>query len=143
MQGQTSLENRTDSFPVSGFHERAFVIGWYSRTGPLLDRALTALVIDIGPRNARRAICRGGTYRVCPDARFCKTFKKIEGLYFAPEWQKRRRQTPRRVRAAILDAFVEVGGSSYLVRVANEYPAAFCALLGKSGTTSKELAEYR
>ena len=35
------------------------------------------------------------------------------------------------VRAAILDAFVQVGGSSYLVRVANEYPAVFCTLLGK------------
>jgi hypothetical protein len=35
------------------------------------------------------------------------------------------------VRAAILDAFVQAGGSSYLVRVANENPAAFCALLGK------------
>ena len=35
------------------------------------------------------------------------------------------------VRAAILDAFVQLGGSSYLVRVANENPAALCALLGK------------
>ena len=47
----------------------------------------------------------------------------------------RRAGTPDRigaeVRAAILDAFVQVGGSSYLVRVANEYPAVFCTLLGK------------
>ena len=35
------------------------------------------------------------------------------------------------VRAAILDAFVQAGGSSYLVRVANEHPAVFCTLLGK------------
>jgi hypothetical protein len=35
------------------------------------------------------------------------------------------------LRAAILDAFVQAGGSSYLVRVANEHPAVFCALLGK------------
>ena len=47
----------------------------------------------------------------------------------------RRAGTPNKitaeVRAAILDAFVQDGGSSYLVRVANENPAAFCALLGK------------
>ena len=47
----------------------------------------------------------------------------------------RRAGTPNKigaeVRAAILDAFVQVGGSSYLVRVANEYPAVFCTLLGK------------
>ena len=47
----------------------------------------------------------------------------------------RRAGTPNKigaeVRAAILDAFVQVGGSSYLVRVANEHPAVFCALLGK------------
>jgi hypothetical protein len=30
-----------------------------------------------------------------------------------------------------VDAFVQAGGSSYLVRVANEHPAVFCALLGK------------
>ena len=59
MQGQTSLENRTYGFPVSGFHERAFAIGWHSRTGPLLDRPLTALVIDTGSRNAHHAVCRG------------------------------------------------------------------------------------
>jgi len=35
------------------------------------------------------------------------------------------------VRAAILDAFVQLGGSSWLVRVANENPAAFCAMLSK------------
>ena len=47
----------------------------------------------------------------------------------------RRAGTPNKitaeVRAAILDAFAQAGGSSYLVRVANEKPAAFCALLGK------------
>ena len=47
----------------------------------------------------------------------------------------RRAGTPNKigaeVRAAILDAFVQVGGSSYLVRVANEHPAVFCTLLGK------------
>ena len=47
----------------------------------------------------------------------------------------RRAGTPNKigaeVRAAILDAFVQAGGSSYLVRVANEHPAVFCALLGK------------
>ena len=47
----------------------------------------------------------------------------------------RRAGTPNKitgeVRAAILDAFVRAGGSSYLVRVANEHPAVFCALLGK------------
>ena len=47
----------------------------------------------------------------------------------------RRAATPNKiaaeVRAAILDAFVQVGGSSYLVRVANEYPPALCTLLGK------------
>jgi Lysine 2,3-aminomutase len=47
----------------------------------------------------------------------------------------RRAGTPNKiaaeVRAAILDAFVQAGGSSYLVRVANENPAAFCALLRK------------
>jgi len=35
------------------------------------------------------------------------------------------------VRTAILEAFVQLGGSSYLVRVGNENPAAFCSLLGK------------
>jgi len=35
------------------------------------------------------------------------------------------------VRTAILTAFAQLGGSSWLVRVANENPAAFCALLGK------------
>ena len=35
------------------------------------------------------------------------------------------------MRTAILDAFAQLGGSSYLVRVANENPAAFCSLLGK------------
>ena len=47
----------------------------------------------------------------------------------------RRAGTPNKigaeVRAAILDAFVQAGGVDYLVRVANENPAAFCALLGK------------
>jgi hypothetical protein len=47
----------------------------------------------------------------------------------------RRAGTPNKIgaeaRAAILDAFVQVGGSSYLVRVADEHPAVFCALLGK------------
>jgi hypothetical protein len=47
----------------------------------------------------------------------------------------RRAGTPNKigaeVRAAILDAFLQAGGSSYLVRVANENPAVFCALLGK------------
>ncbi len=35
------------------------------------------------------------------------------------------------LRAAVLAAFAELGGSAWLVRVANENPAAFCALLGK------------
>ena len=47
----------------------------------------------------------------------------------------RRAGTPNKigaeVRAAVLDAFVQLGGSSYLVRVANEHPAVFCTLLGK------------
>jgi hypothetical protein len=47
----------------------------------------------------------------------------------------RRAGTPNKigveVRAAILDAFVQAGGSSWLVRVADEHPAVFCALLGK------------
>jgi hypothetical protein len=47
----------------------------------------------------------------------------------------RRAGTPNKigaeVRTAILEAFVQLGGSSYLVRVANEKPAAFCTLLGK------------
>jgi hypothetical protein len=47
----------------------------------------------------------------------------------------RRAGTPNKiaaeVRAAISDAFVQAGGVDYLVRVANENPAAFCALLGK------------
>ena len=47
----------------------------------------------------------------------------------------RRAGTPNKIRAelraAILDAIAQLGGSSWLVRVANENPAAFCALLGK------------
>ena len=47
----------------------------------------------------------------------------------------RRAGTPNKigaeVRAAVLDAFVQLGGVDYLVRVANEYPAAFSTLLGK------------
>ena len=35
------------------------------------------------------------------------------------------------LRAAVMEAFVKLGGSSCLVRVANENPAAFCTLLGK------------
>lgn len=35
------------------------------------------------------------------------------------------------VKDAILNAFQEVGGKSYLVRVAEEDPRAFCTLLGK------------
>lgn len=35
------------------------------------------------------------------------------------------------LRAAIENAFHEVGGQKYLVRVANEDPKTFCALLGK------------
>ena len=35
------------------------------------------------------------------------------------------------LRTAVLDAFMQLGGSSYLVRVANENPAAFCGLPGK------------
>ena len=35
------------------------------------------------------------------------------------------------MRTAILTAFAQLGGSSYLVRVAKENPAAFCAMLSK------------
>ena len=35
------------------------------------------------------------------------------------------------LRTAVLAAFAELGGSAWLVRVAKENPAAFCALLGK------------
>jgi hypothetical protein len=40
-------------------------------------------------------------------------------------------KTTAQVRAAISDAFVQAGGSSWLVRVAKENPAAFCSLLSK------------
>ena len=35
------------------------------------------------------------------------------------------------LKAAILNAFDEVGGVSYLARVAREHPQVFCTLLGK------------
>jgi hypothetical protein len=35
------------------------------------------------------------------------------------------------VRTAIVEAFVQLGGYAYLVRVGNENPAVFCTLLGK------------
>lgn len=35
------------------------------------------------------------------------------------------------VKAAILEAFQQVGGAQYLARVADEKPETFCALLGK------------
>ena len=52
----------------------------------------------------------------------------------------RRAGTPNKigaeVRTAILTAFAQLGGSSWLVRVANENPAAFCALLAHELATS-------
>lgn len=35
------------------------------------------------------------------------------------------------VKEAILEAFNDVGGPKYLVKVANENPAVFCQLVGK------------
>ena len=47
----------------------------------------------------------------------------------------RRAGTPNKigaeVRTAVMVAFDKLGGSSWLVRVANENPAAFCTLLSK------------
>lgn len=47
----------------------------------------------------------------------------------------RRAGTPNKltteVRTAVMVAFDKLGGSSWLVRVGNENPAVFCALLGK------------
>lgn len=47
----------------------------------------------------------------------------------------RQKGTPNKSSAAlkdaILNAFEEVGGQSYLVTVANEDPKTFCVLLGK------------
>lgn len=47
----------------------------------------------------------------------------------------RKKGTPNKVNAAvkeaILNAFNEVGGESYLVRVAEDDPKTFCTLLGK------------
>lgn len=37
----------------------------------------------------------------------------------------------RDIKAAIENAFVEVGGEKYLVRVAKRQPAVFCKLLGQ------------
>lgn len=35
------------------------------------------------------------------------------------------------VKAAILEAFQQAGGATYLARIADEKPETFCALLGK------------
>ncbi|WP_373089261.1 hypothetical protein [Zhongshania sp.] len=47
----------------------------------------------------------------------------------------RKKGTPNKVttelKTAIMHAFDEVGGESYLVRVAQEDPRTFCTLLGK------------
>lgn len=47
----------------------------------------------------------------------------------------RKKGTPNKttasVKAAIAAAFDEVGGSAYLVRIAEENPVAFCTLIGK------------
>jgi hypothetical protein len=47
----------------------------------------------------------------------------------------RRPGTPNRITQALTEAidtaFTEVGGAKYLVRVANDDPKSFCALLGK------------
>lgn len=40
-------------------------------------------------------------------------------------------KTTKALKDAILQAFDKVGGMNYLVRVANEDPKTFCALLGK------------
>lgn len=47
----------------------------------------------------------------------------------------RQKGTPNKftgeLRAAILGALEDVGGQRYLVKIAKENPAVFCALLGK------------
>lgn len=52
-----------------------------------------------------------------------------------PEGAGRKPGTPNRMTSAVKDAieqaFKEVGGQKYLIRVAEEDPKTFCALLGK------------
>lgn len=40
-------------------------------------------------------------------------------------------KTTAQLKDAILNAFAEVGGQKYLVRIASEDPRTFCTLLGK------------